>query len=261
MLALVAGQGKLPTLLAERTQPGRILALDGFPPDTILPDQSFRIETLGTLIADLVTAKVDRIVFAGAIRRPPLDPSRIDPATMPLVPKMMAALQSGDDAALRIVLSFFEDAGIEVVGAQQILPELLPSTGCLTTRQPDESHGKDLARARDVIAAIGAADIGQGTVIRSGQVLAVEGTFGTDWMLDSLSTRPDDGGGLFYKAPKPDQDRRIDMPTIGLETVRRAAEAGLDGISIEAGGVFVLDVDACVQAANEANLFIEVVSA
>src|SRR6056297_1479041 len=109
MLALVAGQGRLPTLLAERAAPGRILALEGFLPDTVLPDEIFRIETLGSVIADLVDRGTDRIVFAGAIGRPPLDPARIDAATMPLVPRMMAALQAGDDAALRIVLTFFEE--------------------------------------------------------------------------------------------------------------------------------------------------------
>ena len=261
MLALVAGQGRLPTILAEKSAPDRILALEGFSPDAVLPDETFRIETLGSLIQDLQSRGIERIVFAGAIGRPALDPSRIDPATMPLVPRMMAALQSGDDAALRIVVAFFEEAGITVVGAHQLLPDLLPSEGCLTARAPDERHHKDASRARDVVAALGAADIGQGAVVRSGQVLAVEGMFGTDWMLDSLKARPDAGGGIFFKAPKPDQDRRIDLPTIGPDTIRRASTAGLEGVFVEAGGVIVLDVEDCVQAANDANLFIQVHSA
>ena len=98
-------------------------------------------------------------------------------------------------------------------------------------------------------------------MIKSGQVLAVEAMFGTDWMLDSLRNRPDDSGGIFYKAPKPNQDRRVDMPTIGPATIARAAEVGLDGLYIEAGGAFVLDVEACVATADKADLFIEVISA
>lgn len=260
MLALVAGQGKLPTLLAERAAPQRIVALDGFPPDNVLPDETFRIETLGSLIADFTDRGIEQVVFAGSIARPPLDPARIDAKTLPLVPRMMAALQSGDDAALRIVLGFFEEAGLKVVGAQQLVPELLPAVGCLTLRAPETAHVRDLTRAREVIAALGDTDIGQGTVVLGGQVLALEGAFGTDWMLDSLRDRPDAGGGVFFKGPKPGQDRRIDLPTIGPETIRRAAEARLDGIVVEAGGVFVLDVEACVETANKAGLFLEVTS-
>ena len=260
MLALIAGRGQLPTLLASKAKPDRVLALDGFPPDTVVPDRTFRIEALGSVIADLTKDGVERVVFAGAIGRPALDPAQIDAATLPLVPRMMGALQAGDDAALRIVLSFFEEAGLAVVGAQQILPELLPAEGVLTAKAPQDAQKADITRAQAVIKAMGDADIGQGTVVKAGQVLAVEGTFGTDWMLESLQARPDQGGGVFFKAPKPDQDRRIDMPTIGPRTVRMAAEAGLDGIVIAAGGVFVLDVEACIAAADEAGLFVEVTS-
>lgn len=260
MLALVAGQGRLPTLLAEGAEPDRILALDGFPPDTVLPDETFRIEKLGSLIADLVARGVDRVVFAGSIGRPAINPAEIDPVTMPLVPRMMAALQAGDDEALRVVLSFFEEAGISIQGAHQLLPELFPAEGLLTRRAPGDQERRDLERARKVVGLMGPADIGQGLVVKSGQVLAVEGAFGTDWMLETLRNRPDEQGGCFYKAPKPDQDRRIDMPTIGPATIERAAEAKLDGLFVESGGVFVLDVAKCVAVADEAGLFLEVVS-
>ena len=88
--------------------------------------------------------------------------------------------------------------------------------------------------------------------------MAVEGTFGTDWMLTSLAARPDEGGGLLYKAPKPEQDRRIDLPTIGPATVWNAKAAGLSGIVIEAGGVLVLDRSDVIKAADEAGLFVMV---
>ena len=201
MLALVAGQGQLPTLLATRAGPDRVLALEGFAPDTIVPDETFRIENLGSLIADLSERGVTQVVFAGAIGRPELDPSKIDPATMPLVPRMMTALQAGDDQALREVLSFFEEAGIAIQGAHNLMPELFPAEGVLTRRRPDRQNALDLARARSVVEAMGSADIGQGAVIKSGQVLAVEGMYGTDWMLGSLRNRPDEGGGLLCFVP------------------------------------------------------------
>ena len=103
---------------------------------------------------------------------------------------------------------------------------------------------------------MGAADVGQACAVLNGQALAIEGVFGTDWMLRSLANRPDGEGGLLYKAPKPDQDRRADLPAIGPDTVRGAADAGLDGIVIEAGGVILLDRDAVVATCDRMGLFL-----
>ncbi|GIT91983.1 phosphatidate cytidylyltransferase [Jannaschia pagri] len=278
-LALIAGQGALPAVLANALgRSGRswfACHLEGFAPKGVGQSRAFRIERLGSLIADLSDEGVTEVCFAGAIARPPLDPSAVDAATMPLVPRMMQALQAGDDAALRTVIAFFEEAGIAVLGAQDIAPELLqaPQVGI-----PNDRDLADIARAETVQAALGPLDVGQGCVVAGGQVLAVEALPGTDWMLSSLARRPAPPpqaasgglfggdlfggaadwlsggaapaglppfarpeGGVFYKAPKPDQDRRIDLPTIGPETVRRVAEAGLSGIAIAADGVLVLD--------------------
>ena len=96
------------------------------------------------------------------------------------------------------------------------------------------------------------------------QVLAVEAQPGTDWMLDSLAQVPSpkvqppgpEGRGLFYKAPKPGQDRRVDLPAIGPETVTRCAAIGLRGLVIEEGGVMILDQTGTVAAADAAGLFL-----
>ena len=119
----------------------------------------------------------------------------------------------------------------------------------------------DIARARTLLAAMGAADIGQACAVHKGQAIAVEGLFGTDWMLASLLKRPDGRGGLLYKGPKPGQDRRIDLPTIGPETIMGAAKAGLDGVVIEAGGVLLLDREATLADAERHGLFLAVEAA
>jgi DUF1009 family protein len=103
---------------------------------------------------------------------------------------------------------------------------------------------------------MGAVDIGQSCVVAAGQALAVEALFGTDWMLDSLRLRPDGAGGVLFKAPKPDQDRRVDLPTIGPSTVAGAAAAGLSGIAIEAGGVMVTDRDRTIADCDRLGLFL-----
>ena len=257
MLALVAGQGRLPAILASSlNEPPLVASLEGFAPDGLSVDLTFRIEQLGSFLTELKGKGVTEVCFAGAVRRPPLDPSAIDAATMPLVPRIMQALQLGDDAALRVVLEIFEEAGVSIRAAHEVLPELLPDAGVITATPLSSTAEKDAAIAAEIVAALGAADVGQACAVKAGQALALEGSYGTDWMLDSLANRPDSVGGILYKAPKPGQDRRIDLPAIGPETIRAAAAAKLDGIVIEAGGVMVLDMDETVKSAGDLGLFI-----
>ena len=101
-----------------------------------------------------------------------------------------------------------------------------------------------------------AADIGQCCAIRARQAIAVENTFGTNWMLQSLRQRPDGQGGILFKAPKPGQDRRADLPAVGPPTVELAAQAGLSGIVLEAGSVIVLEQEEVVAACDRLGLFL-----
>jgi DUF1009 family protein len=199
VLALIAGQGALPGLVLDRQPRALVCELEGFPSGLSDAPKRFRIERLGTFLADLRAAGVTEICLAGRVGRPKLDPGAIDAATMPLVPRMMAALAEGDDAALRIVLAFFEEAGFVVRAAHELVPEVLPGSGVLTRAAPGPSAEQDIARAVRAHAALGAADIGQAVVVAEGQVIALEAQPGTDWMLTSLLARdhvPTETGGL-----------------------------------------------------------------
>jgi DUF1009 family protein len=257
MLALIAGQGRLPAILVERlkTRP-HIASLDGFDPDGVAPDRRFRLETLGSLIGGLKADGVTEVCFVGAIARPEIDPTALDAATLPLLPRIMPALQMGDDAALRAVLAIFEEAGIYIRSAIDLAPNLLPPVSVLSKRQIEEHHRKDAMRAAEIAAALGNLDLGQSCVVRKGQALALEALPGTDFMLNTLAGTTYGPGGLFYKAKKPTQDVRIDLPVIGVETVRGAAAAGLDGLVIQAGGVMVLDLEDVTAEIDEADLFL-----
>jgi DUF1009 family protein len=289
-VALIAGQGALPGMLASRLgRQGRnwfACHLAGFAPTGVGQSRAFRLERLGSLLVDLKGQGVEEVVFAGAIRRPALDPGAVDEATAPLVPRMRQALGAGDDGALRVVIALFEEAGMRVLAPQDVAPELaeIPVTGA-----PGERDLADIARAAEVHAALGTVDVGQGCVVASGQVLAVEAAPGTDWMLASLARRPRapqpkgggdflggmadwlsgggpaqaglpefdrPEGGVFFKAPKAGQDRRIDLPAIGPETVSRCAAAGLAGIALRRDGVLVLEAEQVLARARSAGLFV-----
>ena len=130
-------------------------------------------------------------------------------------------------------------------------------------KQTGTGTDKDIDRALAVARAIGQMDIGQGAVVVRGLVLAVEAQEGTDGMLARCAELPaalrGSAGapiGVLAKAPKPIQERRVDMPTIGVATVMAATRAGLAGIVGEAGALLVIDRAAVIRAADSLGLFV-----
>ncbi|WP_415182977.1 LpxI family protein [Phaeovulum sp.] len=261
--ALIAGTGALPRLLAGVISGDWVLCeMEGFPSSVPgIEPVRFRVERLVPFLDGLVDRGIGRVIFAGAMRRPRLDPELFDARTATLVPRLLQAMQSGDDATLREVIAIFEDWDLEVVGADQIDPDLVPGPGVLTGN-PTNADAADADRAAAIVAALGSVDIGQGAVVAQGLCLAVEALPGTDAMLEfaalhqGLRPNPDGARGVVFKAPKPGQDRRIDLPSIGPETVKRAAAAGLAGIAWEAGGVLLLDRAATLAEAEARGLFL-----
>jgi hypothetical protein len=259
-LALVAGRGSLPAaLVAELPERPYICALDGFAPEGLTPDLSFRIERLVPFLRHLTDQGITRVAFAGAVSRPRLDPSLFDAATAQLVPHLMAAFAAGDDATLRAILALFEDSGLAVEGVETLAPRLLPQAGLLAGVLTPQAEA-DAARAEAIVAALGAVDVGQGCVVVGGLCLGVEALPGTDQMLAQVASLPQSmrpkGQGLFYKAAKPGQDRRVDLPTIGPATLRGVAEAGLSGLAFQAGSVICLDLPQMQSIAAETGLFL-----
>lgn len=285
MLALIVGQGALPKAVAQaQTTPPLICALEGFVPDGPVSDITFRIETLGSLLAMLKHRGVTQVCLCGRIRRPQIDLGLIDDLTMPLVPQLRDALKVGDDGALRVVMQIFEAAGFAILAAHEAAPALLPKPGVLSELPLPDGAERDAAAGDAALVDMGQADLGQACVVIYGQVQAREDDAGTDAMLAGLGKRDDtaasdpftwamdqagamlggaadwlsgDGArkGILFKAPKPGQDRRADLPTIGPGTVKAVARAGLAGIVIEAGGVIVLDQPRVIADINAAGLF------
>ncbi|WP_103333561.1 LpxI family protein [Pseudotabrizicola formosa] len=258
--AIIAGTGRLPAAVAAELDAPLICALDGFVPEGLAVDMVFRVERLVPFFHALEEAGVTRVTFAGAVQRPRLDPALFDAGTAQLVPRLMAAMAQGDDATLRAVIGLFEDAGFAVVGTAELAPGLVPGAGVLCGMIGPQDEA-DATRAAAIVAALGAVDVGQGCVVAQGLCLAVEALPGTDAMLAGVAgvpprLRPSGTRGLFYKAPKPGQDLRVDLPTLGPETVARVAQAGLGGIVWQAGGVICLDLDAMIAAARDAGLFL-----
>ena len=265
-LAIVAGRGPLPRLLAEHCRrtggPYRVVVLDGVSLDWLggHPVLPASFEKPGRMFADLRAAGCATVTFAGGIRRPTLNPMRFDLTMMRLAPRLLAGLKGGDDAILRLVAEIFEGEGFAVAAPDALLGDLLVPPGPLTRAAPSEEDRRDAARAARIVAAMGAVDVGQAAVVAHGLCLGVESIQGTDVLLDFVARtaapfRPG-RGGVLYKGPKPGQDRRLDLPAVGLATVDAVARAGLAGLALAAGGVMLFDRAEAVAAADEAHLFL-----
>jgi UDP-2,3-diacylglucosamine hydrolase len=260
--AIIAGSGALPAVLAaSMAEAPLVAAMDGFAPEGLTADLRFRVERLVPFLRALARDGIGQVVFAGAVTRPRLDPALLDEGTAALLPRLMSAMARGDDAALRVVIDLFEEFGFAVAGVDTVAPSLLPGPGVLAG-EPTPRDQTDAARAADIVAALGRVDVGQGAVVAQGLCLGVEALPGTDVLLDQVAgigpLRPDpaQGRGVFYKAAKPGQDRRIDLPTIGPETLRRVAGAGLGGMAFQAGSVICLDLPEMQRLAGELGLFL-----
>ena len=171
-------------------------------------------------------------------------------------------MAAGDDATLRVVIALFEEFGFTVAGVDAVAPSLLPGPGVLAGAVSERDKA-DAARAAEIVQALGSVDVGQGAVVVQGLCLAVEALPGTDAMLETVAglkpgLRPDPSRarGVAFKAAKPGQDRRIDLPTIGPETLRGVAAAGLGGLAFQAGSVICLNLQEMRRIAGDLGLFL-----
>lgn len=241
-------------------RPVFLVAFDGqADPYTVegLPHAWRRLGEAAAIIATLKEAGVVDLVLAGAVRRPSVSELGLDWRGVQLFAKLgLRAL--GDDSLLRAVARELEKEGFRLIGPDSFLNHALAlQTGPLGLHRPDDQAQADIERGIVVATALGRIDVGQAVVVQQGIVLGVEAVEGTDSLLARAGhLRRDGSGGVLVKLPKPGQERRIDLPTIGPTTIEKAAAAGLRGIAIEAGGVIVLDRSASIAAADRLGLFV-----
>jgi UDP-2,3-diacylglucosamine hydrolase len=186
---------------------------------------------------------------------------RFDWDSLKLLPRIAAAFRGGDDHLLRGVAKLFEQQGVRLLGAHEVAPEILLPRQSLGRLQPSQADREDIKLGLDYLHAAGPFDVGQAIVVAGRHVLAVEAAEGTDGMLARVAKLRANGrirskGGVLVKAPKPQQDRRFDLPSIGPATVEGAAKAGLSGIAALAGETIMAEPSTMAAAADRAGLFV-----
>lgn len=267
---IIAGGGVLPVnvaaaLKAQGADPF-VLILEGeTDPGSLLEScehETHPLENIARLVPILRRHRVTHLVMAGEIRRRPrLSALRPGLGLLAWLPSVVAGLARGDDGLLKLIVRRLEAAGIRVVGAHEIVPELLAAEGPWTKVVPGPADRRDIAAARAAAEAIGALDIGQGAVAIGGRAIALEGIEGTNGLLERVRELRGHGrlagrtGGVLVKCAKPGQELRADLPTVGPVTVELAHAAGLAGIAVEAGRSLVMDGPELVARADALGLF------
>jgi DUF1009 family protein len=269
-LAIIAGGGLLPRYVADAARAHGenpyILALrDESSQDwSGFDHQVISIGNYAGIGAAFRAKAIGRAVLSGWVRRRPEWRDIHAPLkALAAVPSIVRTLlKGGDDAVLKMVIRLIEAEGVRVVGAHEIVPDLLGSEGPLGSVTPDAAAEADIAAAAAAALALGRLDVGQGAVALGGRVVALEGAEGTDAMLERVADLRTAGRisarrkGVLVKLCKPEQDLRADLPSIGMETLYRARLAGLAGIAVEAGRSLVLERAALVAEADAQGLFV-----
>ena len=201
---------------------------------------------------------IKKLTFVGALGHPNLSDIRPDLWSIGLLFSILKH-QRGYDSMAVALNKALEKRGFEIVAAQDAAPDLTFQTAGVQTKSKPTSRDKyDIERAIDVSHTIGAADIGASVVVDK-QVIAVEAAEGTAKMLErvvAMRKKQKKPSGVFAKMTKPGQDLRIDIPAIGVDTVRAVAAAHLRGIVVNTKTCFVVDKPAVIKLANELKIFI-----
>jgi len=268
-LGIFAGGGDLPLKLAEacRThgRPFFVIGIEGSagPEIEAFPHAWAGIGAIARAHKLLKDQGCAELVFAGIVKRPDFKNIKLDHKGVRLLPKVVHAAARGDDALMTAVLQDFEREGFKVVSVSNVLSDIIVRPRVLTTRAPSDRDMRDIVKAIEVVRELGKLDVGQGAVVCEGLVLAVEAAEGTDAMLDRCAQLPPNirgsaeaRRGVLVKIPKPHQEMRVDLPTIGVPTVEKAAEAGLTGIAVRAGATLILNEVEAIARANALGLFV-----
>lgn len=270
-LALICGGGSLPLTIADSVAArGRRVLL--FPlrgaadPAGIerYPHHWLYLGQANKFIRHARAAGCRDIVLIGSLVRPSLWQIRPDFTMLTIFPGIVAAFRGGDDHLLsHVARLFFERYGFRLLGAHDVAPEILMPEGVLGAVQPSDGDRADIALGLDYLRAAGPFDVGQAVVVSGRHVLAVEAAEGTDAMLGRVAdmrangrVRSPTGSGVLVKAPKPGQDRRFDLPSIGPHTVEGVVRAGLAGIAVVARSTIVAEPERLIAAADRAKIFL-----
>ena len=214
------------------------------------------IGQIGKIINILKNNNCKKVIFAGKVKRPNFLKLKLDFKGVYYIPRIIKASKIGDVAILKEIINILKKEKITTINSLFFTPELSLKKGVHTRLKPNREDLKDVKKSIFTLNKLNSYSFSQGTVVRGGKVLAVEENGGTQKMLNKIKKKQKFLSGVLVKLPKKKQDLRIDLPTIGLETLHQCKVAGLKGIVLKNKQNVCLDKKKLIQSANKNKMFV-----
>ena len=219
---------------------------------------SVSIGQFGKIIRILKENKCKKVLFAGKVKKPKFSKIRLDLKGAYYMPSLIKSAQLGDAAILKEVINIFKKEKFKTISSLTFNPELSLKRGNYAKTKPNRSDKLDINKAIYTLHRLDKYSFSQGTVVRNKKVIAIEGKGGTQKMLKKCKNKKYKNKGVLVKFPKKKQDLRIDLPTVGLKTLKQCKLSGLKGIVVKDKQHVFLEKKDCINFANKNNMFITV---
>ena len=219
---------------------------------------SYRISIgkFGEIIKLIKEKKSKKVLFAGKIAKPNFSSLRLDFKGIYYMPSVIRAAKKGDAAIIKAIIKILNNEGIKVISSIYYNPELSLKSGNYTKLKPNKDDFVSIKKGIKYFNKLNELDHVQALIVNDGKIVAKEGRGGTRKMLTKLEKITQ---GVLIKFPKKKQDLRMDLPTIGLQTLKDCKKYGLKGIVLKSKKNIILDKVKCIQFANNNQIFIKII--
>ena len=216
------------------------------------------IGQFGKIIKILKNNNCKKVLFSGKVRKPNFSKIKLDLRGIYYIPRIIKASKLGDAAILKEIIKILGQQSIKTISSLSFNPELSLKNGNYSKIKPNKNDKKDIIKAIKTLNKLSKYNFSQGTVVRNKKVIAIEGKGGTEKMLRKCKSKKFKNKGVLVKFPKKKQDLRVDLPTIGLKTLKQCKIAGLKGIVLKSKQNVFLEKKKCITFANKNKMFITV---
>ena len=219
---------------------------------------SVSIGQFGKIINILKKNNCKKVLFAGKVNKPNFSKLKLDLKGIYYIPRIIKASKLGDAAILKEIIKILAQNKIKTENSLKFNPELSLKKGNYSKIKPNKLDQLDIKKAIKKLNSLREYNFSQGVVVRNKKVVSIEGKDGTKKMLKKSRSKKFRNFGVLVKFPKKKQDLRVDLPTIGLKTIKQCKTVGLKGIVVKSKQHVFLDKNRCISFANKNMMFISV---
>jgi DUF1009 family protein len=214
------------------------------------------IGKFGNIINLIKEKKSNKVLFAGKIAKPKFSSLRLDLKGIYYMPSVIKASKLGDAAIIKSIIKILDNEGIKVISSIYFNKELALEAGNYSKLKPNLNELNSIKKGVVYFKKLKSLDHVQAIIVKDNNIIATEGKQGTKKMLSKLNKNLN---GILIKLPKPKQDLRMDLPTIGINTLKDCKKFGLKGIVLKSKQNIFLDKDKCISFANKNKIFIKII--